>query len=113
MKRRDFFKYSIGGILGGLVALLWPEKVKTEATKYNPVLSAEWWVENSGDWQHTTVTVSGNNRWRFYINGKEVDSSRVVDENGVLHWPFQGSKQGDICIAKSPKLNWLKEINNA
>ncbi len=42
--------------------------------------------------------------WKFYINGKEIDSSRAVDELGALCWPFQGAKEGDLCTAKSPKV---------
>ncbi len=45
-------------------------------------------------------------RWRFYINGKEVDVSRAVDEYGALRWPFQGTKKGDLCTAKSPTLSF-------
>ena len=42
--------------------------------------------------------------WKFYVNGKEVDSGRAVDKLGALHWPFQGAKEGDLCTAKSPKV---------
>ncbi len=43
--------------------------------------------------------------WKFYINGEEVDSSRAVNENGGITWPFQGAKKGDLCMAKSPMLS--------
>lgn len=43
--------------------------------------------------------------WKFYINNKEIDSSRAVNENGCLHWPFQGSEIGDLCEVKSPSLD--------
>jgi hypothetical protein len=39
--------------------------------------------------------------WRFYVNGKEVDSKRAVDELGALHFPFPGAGRGDVCIRKS------------
>ncbi len=42
--------------------------------------------------------------WKFYINGKEIDSNRAIDENGCLSLPFQGAKKRDVCTAKSPKI---------
>ncbi len=43
---------------------------------------------------------SEKNVWKYYINGKEVDSSRAVDRNGWLRFPFQGAKKGDMCISR-------------
>lgn len=45
-----------------------------------------------------------NSYWRFYINNKEVDSSRAFNEDGCLRWPFDGAKKGDVCMVKSPKI---------
>ncbi len=61
-------------------------------------------VKRSGQWTHIAGTYS-DNTWKFYVNGEEVDSSRAVDENGGITWPFQGAKKGDLCMAKSPMLS--------
>lgn len=46
--------------------------------------------------------------WKFYINGKEIESDRAVDERGTLCWPFRGSRKGDLCTAKSPVVGLVK-----
>ena len=66
MKRRDFFKYSIGGILGGLRALLWPKVVS------NPI------VIDDGDWHYVTYILNAENECtiNFWIRDKRITSLR-------------------------------------
>lgn len=55
--------------------------------------------------RYVKATVEYNKQfWRFYINGKEVDSKRAVDELETLHFPFRGAKKRDVCTMKSPKI---------
>ena len=44
--------------------------------------------------------------WKFYINDKEVDSSRAWGEKGGLHFPFDGARQGDECRMVSPRVQF-------
>ena len=50
----------------------------------------------SGTTHYDGEYIAENNRkdagvgiWKFYINGKEVYSSRAIDEHSVLSWSFQ------------------------
>ena len=46
-----------------------------------------------------------DNTYRFYINDKEVDSSRALDEYGSIRFPIEGAKKGDVCKMTSPTFN--------
>lgn len=50
--------------------------------------------------------VINNDDWTFYINGKEVDNKRAIDELGALYFPFQGAKKEDVCAIKSSMLQF-------
>lgn len=86
MNRRSFFKTLAGLVVG----ILFMSKIEEK-----PKLKDKLAVKE----RH-----SQDNYWKFYINGEEIDGNRAVDEHGALHWPFQGSKKGDLCTAKSPEI---------
>ena len=93
MNRRSFFKV-VTGFVAGIFATSAKEKSQLTVAMLkkakNELVAAQKKVED--------------NCWKFYINGKEIDSSRAVDELSVLHFPFQGAKKGDLCTFKSPKI---------
>ncbi len=95
MKRRDFFKYSFSGILG---ILLCPGKLFGSGwSGTQPATSKEFRYLKE---EYPFVSVEFN--WKFYINGKEVDSGEAIGLDGSISWPFQGSQEGDLCMAESP-----------
>lgn len=122
MNRRIFFK-TITGFAAGIYAAFAPGKRKFSenpavrmsmgAIRFDPdaVIKVEVPIEKRSDqWTHTACTCS-DNVWRFYINGKEIDSSRAVNEHGGISWPFQGAIKGDLCIAKSPTVEISKNLS--
>ena len=88
MNRRSFFKSVFAGIFGISIC---------EGCGWEPI------KEKTHCWVGYTEG-STDATWTFYINGEEIDSSKAVDNYGVLHWPFKGSRTGDICTAEGPKI---------
>lgn len=112
MNRRNFFKVVTGFVAGVLIP---KAKAKDKLMcggqngtlcprcKFNYKTRLEF---NSGELSSELQSQidAGKDRWRFYINGKEIDSSRAVDKSGCLHWPFKGAKHGEICTAQTPTI---------
>ncbi len=111
MNRRNFFK-TVTGFVAGIFAAALPSKAKNIFT-YKEIIGKDipgTLSKRSGTRLATKEDIEALKRgdckygWKFYINDKEVDGSRAVDEFGCLRFPFEGAKHRDMCKAQSPNL---------
>ncbi len=116
MNRRSFFQL-ITGFAAGMYAAFAPTKpevleIDSFVKPFPEVAFMARRRKRSGQWNHIAGTYSGSgDTWKFYINGKEIDSDRAINKNGGMTWPFQGAKKGDFCTAKSPTIEISKHLS--
>lgn len=102
MNRRNFFR-TVTGFIAGICAAAVPKAKATEPAPESTV-GTEGGLKDSPRTNVKIATEENPSEWKFYINNEEVDSSRVVDRNGALRWPFKGAKKGDVCTVKNLKI---------